>query len=287
CDCLSLTTGGGICGYSAVSCSAFLHCRLNNTCSNANSVCVNTTRCVQPICYPLALADTGVCPALPASTIITTITPTATTTGKYTTFTTISSTRATSTITKTITTARTITGKYTTFTTISSTSTASTPMMATTFQKQALTQTNYDRALQCAPVLTLNATLNSIAQNYATFLATNEIFQHSGNTLNGEALGENLWALWSSGIINPNTLNGSSPCNSWYNEISSYNWTNPGFSSATGHFTQLVWQGTKIMGIGIALTSNQQQAYVVANYYPAGNIINSGYFGANVKKPPC
>ena len=30
----------------------------------------------------------------------------------------------------------------------------------------------------------------------------------------------------------------------WYNEIDDYNWNNPGFTSGTGHFTQVEREGT-------------------------------------------
>ncbi|CAF3710038.1 unnamed protein product [Rotaria sp. Silwood1] len=75
-------------------------------------------------------------------------------------------------------------------------------------------------------------------------------------------------------------LLGSSPTKSWYSEISSYNFGSPGFSSSTGHFTQVIWKGSKQLGIGIAFTSDNRTAYVVANYYPPGNVIRS--FSSNV-----
>ncbi|CAF4737291.1 unnamed protein product [Rotaria sp. Silwood2] len=75
-------------------------------------------------------------------------------------------------------------------------------------------------------------------------------------------------------------LLGSSPTSSWYNEINSYNFGSPGFSSSTGHFTQVIWKGSKQLGIGSAFTSNNRTAYVVANYYPPGNV--TGSFSSNV-----
>ncbi|CAF4260693.1 unnamed protein product, partial [Rotaria sp. Silwood2] len=122
--------------------------------------------------------------------------------------------------------------------------------------------------------MVLNSTISTIAQNYANYLAANNPFQHSGT----QGLGENLWAIWSSGAIR--TINGSTPINSWYSEITSYNYSAPGFSSSTGHFTQVIWKGSKQLGIGIAFTSNNRTAYVVANYYPPGNVIGS--FSSNV-----
>jgi len=66
----------------------------------------------------------------------------------------------------------------------------------------------------------------------------------------------------------------------WYDEIKFYNYGRPGFSSQTGHFTQVIWKSSTELGIGIALTSDNLTAYVVANYYPQGNV--DGEFAANV-----
>ena len=46
-----------------------------------------------------------------------------------------------------------------------------------------------------------------------------------------------------------------------------------------GHFTQVVWKGTKEMGVGRA-TARSGNIYVVANYSPPGNM--QGAFQANV-----
>lgn len=39
----------------------------------------------------------------------------------------------------------------------------------------------------------------------------------------------------------------------------------------TGHFTQVVWKGSKEMGVGRA-TARSGNIYVVANYAPGGNM---------------
>jgi hypothetical protein len=75
---------------------------------------------------------------------------------------------------------------------------------------------------------------------------------------------------------------GASPTDSWYNEISLYNYSAPGFSLATGHFTQVIWAATTQLGVGIAFTSDNKSAYVVANYISPGNMI--GAFATNVPR---
>jgi hypothetical protein len=65
CECFSLTTNAttGICGSTVFSCTGVVRCNADNkTCPINNTVCVNSTRCAQPVCYPLALANKLVCP---------------------------------------------------------------------------------------------------------------------------------------------------------------------------------------------------------------------------------
>lgn len=51
------------------------------------------------------------------------------------------------------------------------------------------------------------------------------------------------------------------------------------FDLISGHFTQVVWKGTKEVGFGHA-KSNSGSVFVVANYFPAGNM--QGEFRRNV-----
>ncbi|CAF3698803.1 unnamed protein product [Rotaria sp. Silwood1] len=80
CECFSLTnrvntTSSGICAVADLSCTSMVRCNSDNvTCSIAQTICVNNTRCQQPVCYPMALANIQICPpsARPTSTTITT-----------------------------------------------------------------------------------------------------------------------------------------------------------------------------------------------------------------------
>ena len=66
---------------------------------------------------------------------------------------------------------------------------------------------------------------------------------------------------------------------SWYNEVGSYNFNNPGMSYSAGHFTQMIWKGNTSMGCG-ASTGSDGKEYIVCHYCPGGNI--SGQFAQNV-----
>ena len=68
----------------------------------------------------------------------------------------------------------------------------------------------------------------------------------------------------------------------WYNEISDYNFADPGFSETTGHFTQVVWIGSTEVGCAwIDCNSATAPGYfLMCEYSPAGNVI--GYFAQNV-----
>ena len=70
-----------------------------------------------------------------------------------------------------------------------------------------------------------------------------------------------------------------------YNEVCDpgYSFGSGGFSSGTGHFTQVVWRGSTLLGIGRAEVqqSGMKCAYIVGRYKPAGN---SGNYEQNVQK---
>ena len=153
---------------------------------------------------------------------------------------------------------------------------SSTPVSGTDFQREALEQHNIYRRKHHVGDLVLNEELNNIAQNYANKLAATNSFQHSNNSLsNGEPLGENLFMVW--GV----KINGKTMSTDWYNEVQNYNY-NGDYQSGKGHFTQLVWKGTKQVGFGYA-QARDGSYYGVANYYPAGNYM--GEFRRNVLKP--
>ena len=76
-------------------------------------------------------------------------------------------------------------------------------------------------------------------------------------------------------------MTGQRAVDMWYEEIKDYSFGNPGFSSGTGHFTQVVWIGSQEVGVAKVSNANGTQ-YVVARYYPPGNVL--GRFPENVKR---
>jgi uncharacterized protein YkwD len=141
-----------------------------------------------------------------------------------------------------------------------------------TFRQQALSTHNSLRQKHGSPPLVLDNSLNSVAQNWANQLATTGKFQHSNSKY-----GENLYYAWSS--QSGFDVNGVTPVQSWYNEVKSYNYSKPGFSMQTGHFTQVVWKNSKKLGCGKA-KSKDGKVFVVCNYDPPGNY--QGQFPKNV-----
>ncbi|MEV4128101.1 CAP family protein [Nocardia sp. NPDC049707] len=100
--------------------------------------------------------------------------------------------------------------------------------------------------------------------------ANSGTFKHSGGPY-----GENLY------MAEGMEVTGATAVEDWYAEIKDYNFTEPGFSDKTGHFTQVVWKGSKQIGVGIVCTGST--AYVVANYDPPGNYESK--FPQNVLSP--
>ncbi|KAI9251723.1 CAP domain-containing protein [Sporodiniella umbellata] len=134
--------------------------------------------------------------------------------------------------------------------------------------KNILKKHNAVRAKHHAPALKWNRKLASYAQNWSNRC----VFQHSQGDY-GENLGLN-YANWGQLITN-----------GWYNEYKKYDYNNPGFGMATGHFTQVVWKGTTEVGCGVTVCDNIGKGYKLytCSYNTPGNY--QGEFETNVLRP--
>jgi len=133
---------------------------------------------------------------------------------------------------------------------------------------------NEYRTRNQAPPLAWDGSMYTFSQNWSSYLMSNNLFKHSGN----QNYGENLAYFQGYGTDVMSLLKKS--VDSWYNEISQYNFSSPGFTSATGHFTCLVWRSSTNFAIGIAINPTTQAATVTMNTCPAGNV--QGEFETNV-----
>ena len=101
---------------------------------------------------------------------------------------------------------------------------------------------NSRRCLHGVSDLTWSETVEDSAQTHAN----NCVFQHASSPY-----GENLYASSQTNPTNPS----DSALQSWYNgEIGSYDYTNPVYSTSTGHFTQVCHQRPHDFSIGDTLT---------------------------------
>jgi uncharacterized protein YkwD len=132
---------------------------------------------------------------------------------------------------------------------------------------------NAYRSQHCAPALTWSAQLAAGAQAWANACTK----QHSTEAWQGEnGFGENLY--WGSG----NLGDAEDAVKWWYDEVSKYNFNAPVWSKDVGHFTQVVWKGSKQIGCGVARCGNEN--YWVCRYSPTGNwnTDKPGVLAANV-----
>jgi len=132
---------------------------------------------------------------------------------------------------------------------------------------------NRVRAKHCAPPLAWSPKLAQVAQSWANKLRDKGcVFGHSGGQY-----GENL-AAGTAGVLDPEAT-----VKMWYDEIAKYRFPDGGFSMQTGHFTQVVWRGTKQVGCGhVSCKGND---IWVCNYDPAGNW--DGQYRENVLPATC
>lgn len=143
------------------------------------------------------------------------------------------------------------------------------------FKEQCLKWHNDYRSIHQAPTVTWNDTIAADAKVWATYLADNNMFEHATN-LGQLDQGENLYLV---------SVQPTEPCTdatkAFYEEIKDYNFDQPGFSSQTGHFTQVVWKSTRQIGAANK-TRADGQFVVVVRYSPPGNVNSGNYFKDNV-----
>lgn len=139
------------------------------------------------------------------------------------------------------------------------------------FESAMLSQHNAKRALhQSTEPLSWSTDLQDVAQSYADSYDCSGTLTHSG-----KPYGENL-------ALGYPLYDGTTGVIAWYNEIEDYNFSDPGFSESTGHFTQVVWKDTTQVGCGYKNCNNEWGIYLVCNYLAQGNII--GEFADNVEE---
>ncbi|NRQ37712.1 hypothetical protein HII36_38665 [Nonomuraea sp. NN258] len=144
------------------------------------------------------------------------------------------------------------------------------------FQAEALAEANAYRAKHHAPPLVMDPELNAYAKERAASRSEYDALDAGHDGLRAQT-GENIF--WGGGSA---ALPGSDAVRSWYDEISAYDFAAAQFSSATGHFTQLVWKASTRVGIARAAGQGGEyfETYVVFVFEERGNM--KGAFADNV-----
>jgi uncharacterized protein YkwD len=132
---------------------------------------------------------------------------------------------------------------------------------------------NRVRAKHCAPPLGWSQPLAASAARWAATLRDRGcLFGHSGGPH-----GENL-AAGTTG-----TLDAAAVVGMWYDEVKRYSFASGGFSTKTGHFTQVVWRGTRLLGCGRSQCRGLD--IWICQYDPPGNV--EGQYRENVLPTNC
>lgn len=138
------------------------------------------------------------------------------------------------------------------------------------FRKQMLNDHNRVRANVSAPALSWDSGLEAEAAQYAATLARTRTFAHSQRVSGQPVEGENLWMGTFRAYSYGDMVDG------WANESRDYkqgnfpNLSRTGSWHDVGHYTQMIWAGTK--AVGCAIAHNQTDEYMVCRYFPAGNV---------------
>ncbi|CAH0600222.1 unnamed protein product [Chrysodeixis includens] len=152
----------------------------------------------------------------------------------------------------------------------------STSISSEKFDEEFLNAHNEYRKQHGVKPLELNKKLCKYAEEWSKTLAKKGQTEHRDQN----DYGENIFSAWSS---DPNfTVSGRDPVDKWYSEVNNHQFGREPSDLKSGHFSQIIWEDTKELGVGVA-KSKEGQIYVVAYYNPPGNVIGS--FASKVKPP--
>jgi len=120
---------------------------------------------------------------------------------------------------------------------------------------------NFYRSRVGDPPLTWSDDLATRAQEWATTLIEEGTYapRRDGR------FGENLFEI-SGGSANPMQV-----VSAWASEAANYNHATNGCTARCGHYTQVVWRSTRLVGCGVARNANRE--VWVCDYAPHGNTI--------------
>lgn len=125
--------------------------------------------------------------------------------------------------------------------------------------KEMVEAHNSYRAKAGSPPLTWSDSLAARAQKWATSLVERGAFAHQHGPF-----GENLFEI-SGGHATPASVVGA-----WMSEEANYDRETNSCKARCGHYTQVLWRDTKLVGCGVA--GNAQREVWVCDYDPPGNI---------------
>lgn len=134
---------------------------------------------------------------------------------------------------------------------------------------------NEIRASHGVPAFAVDPDVEKHAQKFAEDAAKRGVLEHSDLDLNGERLGENIYLIMLTGGDGMPDFTGTDAIDYWYKEHTQYDYSKPGWSETTGHFTQIVWKSSTKVGCGVAsgIYNTYNALWVVCDYLPAGNVV--------------
>jgi hypothetical protein len=138
------------------------------------------------------------------------------------------------------------------------------------FNSRLLAAQNAERAAQGVPPLDWNDRLASDARGWANELAATGRFEHSPDEPGQDLQGENLWAG------TPRVYSPEAMVRLWAAEKKDYrpgvfpNNSRSGDVENVGHYTQLIWRGSR--RVGCAIATGRDEEFLVCRYSQAGNV---------------